>query len=69
MACCHGGLGALPLTHLPLVPHTVNRVSIGSDNGLAPIRHQAIILTNAGLLSIRPLGTNFREVQIKIQNF
>ena len=25
---------------------------IGSDNGLAPVRHQAIILTNAGLLSI-----------------
>ena len=29
----------------------VNWVRIGSDNGLSPIRHQAIIKTNAGLLS------------------
>ena len=35
------------LTHLPLVPHNNNvsviQVSIGSDNGLSPIRCQAII--------------------------
>ena len=34
------------LTHLPLVPHiyaSMNRVSIGSDDGLSPIPHQAII--------------------------
>ena len=33
------------LTHLPLVPHicAVNWVSIGLDNGLSPIRRQAII--------------------------
>ena len=31
---------------------SMNRVSIGSDNGLSPIRHKAIIWTNAGLLSI-----------------
>ena len=34
------------LTHHTLVPHiyvSVNHVSIGSDNGLAPIRRQAII--------------------------
>ena len=35
------------LTHFPLVPHisyaTENWVSIGSDNGLSPIRRQAII--------------------------
>ena len=30
---------------------------------------QAIIETNAGLLSIGPLGTNFSEILIKIQNF
>ena len=49
------------LTHLPLVPHIapVNWVGIGSDNGLSPIWHQAIILTNAKLLSIGPLGTNY----------
>ena len=32
---------------------SVNRISIGSDNGLSPIRRQAIIWTSAGLLSIR----------------
>ena len=47
---------------------SVNRVSIGSDNGLSPIRRQAIIKTIAGLLSIGPLGTNFSESLIKIQN-
>ena len=54
------------LTHLPLVLHIC---SIGSDNGLSPIQRQAIIWTNAGLLSIRPLRTNFSEILIKIQNF
>ena len=33
---------------------SVNRVSIGSDNGLSPIRRQIIILTSAGLLLIGP---------------
>ena len=45
----------------------MNRVNIGSDNGLSPIRRQAIISTNAGLLSIGPLGTNFSEIRIQIQ--
>ena len=44
-------------------------VSIGSDNGLSPIRRQAIIWTNAVLLSIGPLGTKFSEILIKIQIF
>ena len=48
---------------------SVNQVSIGSDNGLPPIRRQAIIWTNAGLLSIGPLGINLSEILIKIQNF
>ena len=47
---------------------SIYRVSIDSDNGLLLIRHQAIILTNAGLLSIGPLGTNFNEILIKIQD-
>ena len=42
---------------------------IGSDNGLSPDRHQAIIWTNAGLLLIRPLGTNFSEILIEILTF
>ena len=59
------------LTHLPQcrIYAPVNRVSIGSDNGLSPIRRQSIILTNAGLLSIGPLRTNVIEILIKIQNF
>ena len=46
-----------------------NRVSIGLGNGLSPIQYQAIISTNAWLLSIGPLGTKFSEIAIKIQNF
>ena len=59
------------LTHLPPVPAymSVNRVSIGLYNGLSPIRCQAIILTNSGLLSIAALGTISSEILIKIQNF
>ena len=48
---------------------SVNQVSIGSDNGLSPIRRQAIISTNTGLLSTGPLRTTFSEIFIKIQNF
>ena len=52
------------LTHPPLVLQiyaSVNRVIIGSDNGLSPIRRQTIIWTNAGILLIGPLETNLRE--------
>ena len=38
---------------------------IGSDNGLLPGRHQAIIWTNARILVIGPLGTNISEILIK----
>ena len=48
---------------------SVNRVRIGSDNVLSPIRRQAIIYAKAGLMSIRLLGANFSELSIKIQNF
>ena len=43
-----------------------NWTIIGSDNGLSPVPHQAIIWTNAGLLLNRPLVTNFSELWIKI---
>ena len=43
-----------------------NLTIIGSDNGLSPGRHQAIIWTNVGILLIGPLGTNFIEILIKI---
>ena len=39
---------------------------IGSDNGLSPGRCQAIIQTNAGILLIGPLGTNFSEILSEI---
>ena len=42
---------------------------IGSDNGLSPGRHRAIIWTNAGMLLIGPWGTNFSEILIEIQTF
>ena len=48
---------------------SVNWVSIGSDNGLLPVRRQAIIWTNAGLLSIGTLQTYFSEILIKTQEF
>ena len=43
--------------------------AIGSDNGLSPGRHQAIIWTSAGILLIGPLGTNISEILIGIQTF
>ena len=41
-------------------------VLVGSDNGLSPSRHQAIIWTNGGILLIRNLGTNFSEILSEI---
>ena len=59
------------LTHWGRVTHicALNLTVIGSDNGLSPGRRQAIIWTNAGILFIGPLGTNFSEVLIGIQTF
>ena len=42
---------------------------IGSDNGLLPVQCQAIIWTNAGILLIRTLGSNFSEILSKIHTF
>ena len=48
----------------------VNKLTIiGSYNGLSPDRRQAIIWTNAGILLIGPLGTNFSEIFIGINKF
>ena len=59
------------LTHWGRVTHIcVGKLTIiGSDNGLSPGWCQAIIWTNAGILLIRPLGTNFSEILIGIQTF
>ena len=48
---------------------SLNRVSNGSDNGISLIWRQAIIQTNAVLLSNETLGENIREILIKIQYF
>ena len=68
----HFGLALDVLTHLPLVTHinaSMNWVRIGSGNGLSPVRRQAITWTNAGLLPIGLMGTNFSEIQIRIPSF
>ena len=59
------------LTHWGRVTHIcISRLTItGSDNGLSPGRRQAIIWTNAGILLIGPLGTNFNENLIEILTF
>ena len=59
------------LTHWGRVTHIcVSKLTIiGSDNGLSPDRRQAIIWTNAGLMLIRPLGTNFSEISIKLLTY
>ena len=60
-----------PLTHWGRVTHIcISKLPIiGSDNGLSPGRRQAIIWTNAGILLIGPLETNFNEMLIEILTF
>ena len=53
------------VTHICVSKLTI----IGSDNGLSPGRRQAIIWTNAGILLIGPLRTNFNETSIEIHTF
>ena len=59
------------LTHWGRVTHICvsKQTIIGSDNGLSPGRRQAIFWTNAGILLIGPLGTNFSENLIEILTF
>ena len=42
---------------------------IGSDNGLSPDRHQAIIWTNADLLFLGSKGTNSMKFEWKFETF
>ena len=46
-----------------------NLTIIGPYNGLSPGRRQAIIRTNAGILLIELLRTNFSEISIEIHTF
>ena len=59
------------LTHWCQVTHIcIDDLTItGSDNGLSSDPRQAITWTNARILLIGPLGTNFSEILIKIQTF
>ena len=59
------------LTHWGRATHIcVDKLTIiGSDNGLPPGRHQAIIWTDAGIVLIGPSGTNFSEILIEIYTF
>ena len=48
---------------------SMNWDGIGSGYGLSPVQHQAITWTNAALLSVGHLGTNFSEIWIVILSF
>ena len=63
-------LKEMPLTHCGWMMHihvyaSVNYTIIGSDNGLSPGQHQAIIWINFRILLTGPLRTNFSEILIK----
>ena len=48
----------------------INKLTtIGSDNALSPGQRQAVIWTNAGILLIWTLETNFSEFLSKIDTF
>ena len=61
----------LILTHWGQVTHICvsEQTIIGSDNDLSPGRRQAINWTNAGILLIGSLETNFNEILIEIHIF
>ena len=64
-------VGLYQLTYLILVPHICvgDRVSIGSDNGLSPRRHQTKIWTDTDILLVRLQGIYFNEFYLEIQIF
>ena len=59
------------LTHWGRVTHVCvgSLAIISPNNGLSPGRRQDIICTNAGILWIGPLVTNFSEILIKLYIF
>ena len=74
MLCCGvtpNRRNVINLTHWGRVTHKYvgNLTIIGSDNGLSPGRRHAIIWTDAGILLIGPLVTNFSEILIEIHVF
>ena len=71
MVFCYVQYSQFVLIHGGRVTHICvsKQTNTGSDNGLSPGRRQAIIWTNAGILLIRPLGTNFSEILGEIHSF
>ena len=65
--CIYVSFGLDKSSHSGRMTHKCvgQQTTIGSDNGLSPGWHQAIIWTNAKIL-IGPLGINFCEILIKI---
>ena len=61
-------VAAIFVTHWGQVTHKcVSKLIVsGSDYGFSPGRRQAIIWTNAGILSIGALETNFSEILVEI---
>ena len=66
--CCRVLHQCIVLTHWGWVTYIcVSKLTIiGSNNGLSPGWHRAIIWTNGGILLIWPSGTNFNEMVIEI---
>ena len=63
-------LRELQLTHCGRVIHIcISKLTIGSDNGLSPGQRHTIIWTNARILSIHTLGTNFYGILNEIHTF
>ena len=58
-----------PIEAEQLIYASVYKAIVGSDNGLSPLRHQAIIWNSDYLLWIRSLGTNFSEILSKYKHF
>ena len=68
---CQECVSPICLSHWGWVTHIwLSKLTLsGSDNGLSPGQHQAIIWTSAGILLIGSLGTNFCEIVIQIYTF
>ena len=68
--CCPKKANKLNSSRLSDAYICVIKLSItGSDNGMSPDWHQAIIWTIDGILLIGPVGTNFNEIIIRIHAF
>ena len=64
-------IDSCPLIHSGYMTHIcVSKLGIiGSDNGLLPGWHQAIIRSNAVILLSGPVGTNFSEILREVHTF